>query len=123
MAPHNTLPILSKPQVGVLLRGNSIYLNTGTDQETVLFYDACGDVRVLHGTGVRDSGRWTLNEDGSYCIDWMNGPKQSGSRVHGQAGTIQLCSLAGEPRGRVVRIVPGLVPELHDDHFRMTAAA
>lgn len=113
MTPANTThQALEKMQAQVLLSGNSLYLDTGKDQPTVLFYDAAGGVQVRHASGVRDSGQWTLQDDGSYCVDWVNGPKNSASRLRWQAGDIRICDLADVPRGRVVKIVPGLVPEL-----------
>jgi hypothetical protein len=112
MTPPTHPQILSKLQAVVLLSGNSLYLDTGKDQHTVLFYHADGTVQVRHASGVRDTGQWTLRDDGSYCIDWVNGPKNSASRLHWQAGNIQIRDLEDAPRGRVVKIVPGLVPEL-----------
>jgi hypothetical protein len=103
---------LCKLQAHVLLAGNTLYLDTGKEQDTVLFYDADGSVHVRHASGVRDTGQWTLLDDGSYSIDWANGPKNSCSRLHWQAGNIQIRDLADTPRGRVVKIVPGTVPEL-----------
>lgn len=107
------LPVLPKAQADLLLRGNSVYLDIGKDHETILYYAADGAVRVLHASGKRDSGQWTLQDDGSYSIDWLEGPKGSCSRVHAQAGDIRIFNLAGEPRGRVVQIRPGLAPEFY----------
>ena len=103
---------LGKLQAHVLLTGNSLYLDTGKELNTVLFYDAAGTVQVRHASGARDTGQWTLLDDGSYRIDWVTGPKNSCSRLHWQAGNIQIRDLADVPRGRVVKIVPGAVPEL-----------
>jgi hypothetical protein len=103
---------LDQLQTQVLLAGNTLYLDTGKEQDTVLFYDADGTVQVRHASGVRDTGQWILMDDGSYTIDWVNGPKNSCSRLHWQAGNIQIRDLADTPRGRVVKIVPGAVPEL-----------
>lgn len=112
MQASTTSQTLNKSQAQVLLAGNTLYLDTGKDQPTVLFYDASDAVQVLHASGVRDSGQWALLNDGSYCIDWVNGPKGSLSRVHWQAGDIHIRDLADTPRGRLVKIVPGRVPEL-----------
>ena len=109
MKPPQALGTL---QAQVLLTGNTLYLDTGKEQDTILFYDADGTVRVRHASGARDSGQWTLLNDGSYRIDWVNGPKNSCSRLHWQAGNIQIRDLADVPRARVVKIVPGVVPEL-----------
>lgn len=112
MTSKTPLQTTSRPQTELLLSGNSIYLDTGQEKGTVLYYGASWEVRVLHASGKRDTGKWTLLDDGSYCIDWVEGPKCSCSRIHWYAGTIQIFNLAGEPRGRVVKIVPGLVHEL-----------
>ncbi len=111
MTTTSTPPAVSRAQAEILLKGNSLYLDIGKDQETILYYEASGAVRVLHASGKRDSGQWSLQDDGSYAIDWVEGPKGSSSRVHAQAGDIRIFNLAGEPRGRVVKITPGLAPE------------
>ena len=103
---------LGKLQSQVLLAGNTLYLDTGKEQDTVLFYGEAGTVQVRHASGARDTGQWTLLDDGSYSVDWVNGPKNSCSRLHWQAGNIQIRDLTGAPRGRVLKIVPGAVPEL-----------
>lgn len=112
MTPTDFHQPLDKTQALVLLAGNTLYLDTGKDRPTVLFYAADGTVQVCHATGVRDSGQWTLMDDGSYCIDWVNGPKNSASRLHWQAGDIRIRDLNDAPRGHVIKIVPGRVPEL-----------
>lgn len=104
--------ILTHSQAELLLSGNCLFLDIGKDKPTVLHYGTNGTVNVLHASGERDSGSWALQTDGSYCINWKDGPKGSCSRILWQPGCIQILTLAGEPRGRVLKIVPGEVPEL-----------
>lgn len=85
MTPSADQPqALGKLQAHVLLAGNTLYLDTGKEQDTVLFYDAAGTAR--YGCGMHRA-----------CATPGNG---------------RCWTTAATPRVRVVKIVPGVVPEL-----------
>jgi hypothetical protein len=108
---QNQTPV-NHAQADLLLNGNSLYLDIGQEKHTVVHYGNNGETSVLHASGKRDSGRWTLESDGTYSVDWLDGPKGSKSQVRWAAGDIRIFALSGEFRGRVSKIVPGKVPEL-----------
>lgn len=52
-------------------------------------------------------GKWKL-EDGHYCVDWDNGPKNSCTKIVKTETGIELIDVeSGNIRGTVDRVVPG----------------
>lgn len=97
---------LGAEQLDGLLTGNTVYLETPAGEAPVL-YGADGRAAALLPDGTALVGTWSIDADG-YCIDWENGPKGSCTRATRMPGAIALTDAAtGDPRGRILRVVPG----------------
>ena len=105
----------STAQLDALLTGNTVYLAIppggpgGPDGGIApVKYGADGSAAAVLPVGTTLVGTWRL-EEGHYCVDWENGPKNSCTEMRRtEDGGLMLFEIAeGQPRGRVDRIVPG----------------
>ena len=105
---------MNTSQLSALIAGNTLYVEVpaGTpgapDGGTApIYYSSDGSAASKLPAGLKLVGTWKL-DDGSYCIDWENGPKNSCTQlVRGADGFIVMDSTLGEPRGIVKRISVG----------------
>ncbi len=102
---------MSEAQLDALLTGNTVYVATPNGTAPV-FYGADGRAAANLPEGPELRGTWSLKE-GSYCVDWENGPKNSCTKVVKTPSGLAMFDLAsGDPRGTVERIIPGNAEEL-----------
>lgn len=105
--------VLDPARADGLLTGNTVYLalpegSPAGAGEAPMFYGADGRTSARLPNGLTLVGEWRFLDDGSYCVDWENGPKNSCSAVVKSAGAISMTDTAsGSSRGTVTRIVPG----------------
>jgi len=110
---------LNEMQLDGLLTGNTVYLSVPPGgpplPEGVIVpvkYGADGVSAARLSSKITLVGKWILKGD-HYCVDWENGPKNSGTKIVKTETGIELIDLAsGETRGTVERIVPGNPEEL-----------
>lgn len=106
-------------QLRALIKGNTLYVDVPTGAPGApeggtapIYYAADGSAAALLPVGLKLVGTWTL-EEGQYCIDWDNGPKNSCTQlVRRENGFILMDATLGEPRGTVTRIATGNAEEL-----------
>jgi hypothetical protein len=104
---------LDDAQIDGLLTGNTVYLDLppggpgGPGGIAPFLYGADGRAVAKLPSGTMLRGTWTI-QDGRYCVDWDNGPKNSCTRLIKADAAIRFVdAAAGETRGRVEKIVPG----------------
>ena len=97
---------LNTNQLDGLLTSQTVYLDT-PGGEAVIHFRADRHAFARLPNGVSLNGTWDLVEAG-YCIDWVNGPQNSCTRVLRRADDLRMVDAnSGDPRGQITRIVPG----------------
>lgn len=105
---------MNTAQISALIAGNTLYVDMpagapgAPDGGTApIFFESDGSASALLPAGRKLVGAWRL-EDGSYCVDWDNGPKNSCTQiVRGAVGFIVTDASRDEPRGVITRIATG----------------
>lgn len=97
---------LDRAQLDGLLTSQTVYLDTPGGEALIHFRaDTTSFARLPNG--VQMQGTWGLIDNG-YCIDWVDGPQNSCTRVLRTADALRMMDIAsGDPRGQITRIVPG----------------
>lgn len=101
-------------QLSALITGNTLYVDVpagapgAPDGGTApIYYSKDGSAAAQLPAGLKLVGAWRL-EEGRYCIDWDNGPKNSCTQlVRGSDGFVVMDAAKGEPRGMITRIATG----------------
>lgn len=110
----NAPSILSTEALGELLPGKTLYIEVppggpgGPDGGIAPFYfGEDGAAAAKLPAGMTLVGTWRL-EDGQYCVDWENGPKNSCSGISGTPSNYAIIDTStGETRGAVAEIQSG----------------
>ncbi len=101
-------------QLSALITGNTLYVDIPVGAPgapeggtAAIYYGEDSSAAAQLPAGLKLIGTWRL-EEGHYCIDWDNGPKNSCSQlVRGADGFIVMDVALGEPRGIITRIATG----------------
>lgn len=105
---------MNTSQISALITGNTLYVEIPAGAPGApeggtapIYYSSDGSAAAKLPAGLKLVGTWKL-DDGRYCIDWENGPKNSCTQlVRGADGFIVMDTALGEPRGLVKRISVG----------------
>lgn len=105
---------LSTDQLSPLITGNTLYVTVpagapGAPDGGVapIYYAPDGTAAAQLPAGLKLVGTWRMG-DGSYCIDWDNGPKNSCSKLMREESAFVILDAASrDPRGRVFTIATG----------------
>jgi hypothetical protein len=110
---------MNTAQLSALITGNTLYVDIPSGAPGApeggtapIYYSEDGSAAAQLPAGLNLVGTWTLDE-GRYCIDWDNGPKNSCSQlVRGSDGFVVMDVALGEPRGMITRIATGNAEDL-----------
>jgi len=104
-------------EIKELVSGKSIYLETGATStggvgQGVIYYGADGNAFYKTAKGAVLHGPWTVKGN-TLCNDWKEVPNNPCSKYDKQGDTISISNAnTGQPRGKVLKIVPGNAEKL-----------